>query len=170
MIHRLQATDAMGEPLTVEDLLVTGVVETAKAGTYKMTYRYTDAAGNMVTATATITVTADAEQPGGGGQGNSGDNNNGDGDLINEGNGGNYTAPGSNGNGNQIKPGNSGSQTTVTGDQILSSQPSLKQPTVPIKSIKSLPQANEKRAASWLALAGVGLMVLLATVGYRRKH
>ena len=170
----VSATDASGQALTVENLVVTGVVETARAGIYKVTYQYTDAAGNVVTATATITVTADAEQPGGGDHGNGGDSNgsdNGDGDLINEGNGGNPTAPGSNDNGNPIiKPDNSGNQTSVTGDQIISSQPNLKQPTTPIQSTRLLPQANEKRTASWLALAGVGLMALLATVGYRRKH
>ena len=163
------ATDAMGQSLTVDDLLVTGVVETAKAATNKVTYQYTDAAGNVVTATAIITVTADVEQPGSGDQVNVGDenngNDNGDGDLINEGYGNGKQIDG----GFPLNLGNRGHQTSVAGDQMLSSQPSLKQPTTTSKSTRSLPQTNEKRSASWLALAGVGLMAMLAVVGYRRK-
>ncbi|CAJ1227818.1 bacterial Ig-like domain-containing protein [Lactiplantibacillus xiangfangensis] len=178
------ATNATGQALTVDDLIVTGMVETAQAGAYKVTYQYTDAAGNVATATAMITVTADAEQPGSGDQVNAGDenngNNNGDSGLINE-NNGNNNGDGDlinegNGNGHQIDGGyplnlsNSGRQTSVAGDRIVSSQPSLKQPTTTRKSTRSLPQANEKQTASWVALAGVGLMAMLATVGYRRKH
>ncbi len=163
------ATDAMGQSLTVDDLLVTGVVETAKAATNKVTYQYTDAAGNVVTATAIITVTADVEQPGSGDQVNVGDENNGNdngaGDLINEGHGNGKQTDG----GYPLNLDNRSRQTSVAGDQIISSQPSLKQPTTTSKSTRSLPQTNEKRSASWLALAGVGLMAMLAVVGYRRK-
>ncbi len=52
----ISATDANGNPLRLSDLTITGNVDLTKPGTYKVTYSYTDAAGNVVSATAIITV------------------------------------------------------------------------------------------------------------------
>ncbi|KID45079.1 cell surface protein precursor [Levilactobacillus brevis] len=52
----VSATDADGKALSLSDLKVSGSVDPTKAGSYDVTYSYTDAAGNAVTKTATITV------------------------------------------------------------------------------------------------------------------
>ena len=52
----VSATDANGKDLSLADLKVSGSVDPTKAGSYDVTYSYTDAAGNTVTKTATITV------------------------------------------------------------------------------------------------------------------
>ncbi|MGA3557959.1 bacterial Ig-like domain-containing protein, partial [Lactiplantibacillus plantarum] len=52
----VSATDADGKALSLADLKVSGSVDPTKAGSYTVTYSYTDAAGNVVTKTATVIV------------------------------------------------------------------------------------------------------------------
>jgi len=169
------ATDANGQAISLKDLVITGTVQTNQAGTYQVTYQYTDAVGNVVTATATITVSADSEEPGDNGNGAGDNNNNGDGDHINEGNGGGTT-----------NPGNNGGQPNVDGDMINDSsnqQPAKTLPeqvaTDPAATLRSaptnatgsnLPRTNEAKPMSWLAALGISLLAILGAAGYRRRH
>ncbi|KRN08686.1 GH32 C-terminal domain-containing protein [Liquorilactobacillus mali] len=50
----VSATDAEGKPLDLKDVTVSGSVDTTKAGSYKVTYSYTDSHGNTVTKDAII--------------------------------------------------------------------------------------------------------------------
>ncbi|MFT8660903.1 bacterial Ig-like domain-containing protein [Liquorilactobacillus ghanensis] len=52
------ATDENGNPLKVTDLEVTGSVDPTKPGKYKITYSYTDGAGNQISKMITVTVVA----------------------------------------------------------------------------------------------------------------
>ncbi|MFC4652413.1 BspA family leucine-rich repeat surface protein [Lactococcus nasutitermitis] len=52
----VSATDEYGNPLTLDDLVITSTVDTAAPGTYNVTYSYTDVEGDTVSQTATITV------------------------------------------------------------------------------------------------------------------
>ena len=54
----VSAQDATGQPLTLAQMGVTGVVNIANAGVYPVTYSYTDAAGNLVSAVSQVTVVA----------------------------------------------------------------------------------------------------------------
>jgi len=54
----VSGTDADGQALTLNDVQVTGTVDMATPGTYRITYQYTDVAGNVVNATAKVTVVA----------------------------------------------------------------------------------------------------------------
>jgi len=159
------AKDATGNVLSIKDLVVTGKVDTTKAGRYQVTYQYTDVAGNVFTANATITVSAETTEPG----------DNGNGDHINEGNGG-----------GTVDPGNVGSQPGVTDDQLStgnSQQPAKTLPelaaTNPASTLRSgtthttnrnLPRTNETKATSGLVAVGMGLLAILGVAGYRRRH
>jgi LPXTG-motif cell wall-anchored protein len=50
------ATDAEGNPVDLKDVTVDGTVDETKAGTYNVTYTYTDEFGNVVSDTVTVTV------------------------------------------------------------------------------------------------------------------
>lgn len=50
------AFDQEGKPVDFKDIQVDGTVDTTKAGSYKITYSYTDATGNIISNTATVTV------------------------------------------------------------------------------------------------------------------
>ncbi|WP_318766469.1 BspA family leucine-rich repeat surface protein [Lactiplantibacillus carotarum] len=52
-------TDAAGNALTFKDITVSGSVDTSRAGTYTVTYSYTDVAGNVIRQLVTVTVTAE---------------------------------------------------------------------------------------------------------------
>jgi len=54
----VSGTDADGQALALNDVQVTGTVDMATPGTYRITYQYTDVAGNVVNATAKVTVVA----------------------------------------------------------------------------------------------------------------
>ncbi|MFC6295304.1 bacterial Ig-like domain-containing protein [Lactiplantibacillus daoliensis] len=168
------ATDANGQALSFKDLVVTGRVNTNQAGTYQITYQYTDTAGNVVTATATITVSADSEEPGDNGNG-TGDNNNGDGDLINEGNGGGTTNPGnnggqSNGDGDMIND-SSNQQPAKTLPEQVAADPATALQSAPTNvTVGNLPRTNEVKPTSWLAALGISLLAILGAAGYRRRH
>lgn len=69
------AKDANGQPVTIDQLTVTGQVDVTVAGTYLVTYNYTDAVGNVFTATAQVTVIAATTTP-------DTDDTNGSGDQI----------------------------------------------------------------------------------------
>ncbi|WP_164508185.1 bacterial Ig-like domain-containing protein [Lapidilactobacillus wuchangensis] len=58
----LSATDANGQPLTINDLTVTGAdqIDPEVPGTYLVGYHYTDQAGNELTQTASVKVVASA--------------------------------------------------------------------------------------------------------------
>ena len=58
----VKATDPEDGDLT-DKIVVTGAVDTNKAGTYKLTYKVTDSDGASATATATITVVKKGEEP-----------------------------------------------------------------------------------------------------------
>jgi len=53
--------DDAGQAVDVQQVVVTGAVDPTTAGTYTVTYQYTDAAGNLISKTATVTVTANEE-------------------------------------------------------------------------------------------------------------
>ena len=50
------ARDARDGVIAPENIITTGTVDTATAGTYTITYTVTDAAGNVGTKTRTVTV------------------------------------------------------------------------------------------------------------------
>lgn len=174
----VNAKDATGQAVSIKDLVVTGTVGTTKAGTYQVTYQYTDAAGNVFTATATITVSADTEEPGDGGNGNgsgngnnNGNNNNngnGSGDNINEGNSGGSTNPGN----NVGQPGVGGNNNGVTQQPAKTMPEQLAtDPAVNLRSATgNLPRTNESKSRSWLAALGISLLAILGVAGYRRRH
>lgn len=54
----VSATDQDGTAVDFKDIKVDGTVDTTKAGTYKVTYSYTDASGNVVSKEVTVTVKA----------------------------------------------------------------------------------------------------------------
>ncbi|MDO7804970.1 bacterial Ig-like domain-containing protein [Lactiplantibacillus pentosus] len=62
-------TDVNGGTVPFDELLVTGTVDTTKAGVYEITYQYTDASGKVFTEVVTVTVVeaddggANGEQP-----------------------------------------------------------------------------------------------------------
>lgn len=62
-------TDVNGDTVPFDELLVTGTVDTTKAGVYEITYQYTDASGKVFTEVVTVTVVeaddgdANGEQP-----------------------------------------------------------------------------------------------------------
>ncbi len=62
-------TDVNGDTVPFDKLLVTGTVDTTKAGVYEITYQYTDASGKVFTEVVTVTVVeaddgdANGEQP-----------------------------------------------------------------------------------------------------------
>lgn len=169
------AKDATGNALSIKDLVVTGKVDTTKAGRYQVTYQYTDVAGNVFTANATITVSAETTEPGDNGNGSDNGNNNGDGDHINEGNGG-----------GTVDPGNGGSQPGVTDDQLSTSNSQQLAKTLPELAAtnpastlrsgtthttnRNLPRTNETKATSGLVAVGMGLLAILGIAGYRRRH
>jgi LPXTG-motif cell wall-anchored protein len=49
-------TDVNGDTVPFDKLLVTGTVDTTKAGVYEITYQYTDASGKVFTEVVTVTV------------------------------------------------------------------------------------------------------------------
>ncbi|EQM53624.1 hypothetical protein N692_05365 [Lactiplantibacillus plantarum EGD-AQ4] len=51
-------TDVNGDTVPFDELLVTGTVDTTKAGVYEITYQYTDASGKVFTEVVTVTVVA----------------------------------------------------------------------------------------------------------------
>jgi len=57
----VKVLDAKGQAVATQQVAVIGTVDPMTAGTYTVTYQYTDAAGNLISKTATITVTADEE-------------------------------------------------------------------------------------------------------------
>ncbi|MBU7474463.1 bacterial Ig-like domain-containing protein [Lactiplantibacillus pentosus] len=65
-------TDVNGDTVPFDKLLVTGTVDTTKAGVYEITYQYTDASGKVFTEVVTVTVVeaddgdVNGEQPGDG--------------------------------------------------------------------------------------------------------
>ena len=91
----VSATDVNGKALSLSDVKVSGTVDTTKAGTYTITYSYTDAAGNVFSQATTVTVTA-ATNP---------DNNNNGNTDNNGGNTNNNGNTGNNGNGDNLNPG-----------------------------------------------------------------
>jgi len=169
------ATDANGQAISLKDLVITGTVQTNQAGTYQVTYQYTDAVGNVVTATATITVSADSEEPGDNGNGAGDNNNNGDGDHINEGNGGGTTNPGNNGgkpnvDGDRIND-SSNQQPAKTLPEQVATDPAATLRSAPTNATGSnLPRTNEAKPMSWLAALGISLLAILGAAGYRRRH
>ncbi|WP_338210832.1 bacterial Ig-like domain-containing protein [Lactiplantibacillus paraxiangfangensis] len=122
----VQATDATGQPLTVSAVTVSGTVNTSVAGTYPVTYTYTDIAGNFYTQTAVVTVVeaGKPDQPGNGGGttdpgdggGTTTDPGNGGGTTTDPGNGGGTTTDPGNGGGTTTDPGNGGGTTTDPGN------------------------------------------------------
>lgn len=64
--------DVNGDTVPFDKLLVTGTVDTTKAGVYEITYQYTDASGKVFTEVVTVTVVeaddgdVNGEQPGDG--------------------------------------------------------------------------------------------------------
>ncbi|MFD1420580.1 bacterial Ig-like domain-containing protein [Lactiplantibacillus songbeiensis] len=57
----VKVLDATGQTVDPQQVVVTGAVDPTTAGTYPVTYQYTDAAGNLISKTATVTVTANGE-------------------------------------------------------------------------------------------------------------
>ncbi|MCB5220787.1 bacterial Ig-like domain-containing protein [Lactiplantibacillus pentosus] len=49
-------TDVNGDTVPFDKLLVTGTVDTTKAGVYEITYQYTDASGKVFTEVVTVTI------------------------------------------------------------------------------------------------------------------
>ncbi|MFT9012946.1 bacterial Ig-like domain-containing protein, partial [Liquorilactobacillus mali] len=58
----VSATDAEGKSLDLKDITVSGSVDTTKAGSYKVTYSYTDSHGNTISKTISVTVSAEDSQ------------------------------------------------------------------------------------------------------------
>ncbi|AUJ30854.1 hypothetical protein BSQ49_04310 [Liquorilactobacillus hordei] len=54
----VDAKDADGNKVDLANITVSGNVDTTKAGSYEVTYSYTDKAGNVISKTATVTVVA----------------------------------------------------------------------------------------------------------------
>ncbi|RRK10307.1 DUF5011 domain-containing protein [Lactiplantibacillus garii] len=102
----LRVVDSTGQPASIEQVTVTGTVDTTKAGIYPVTYKYTDAAGNVLERTANVTVVAEPTDPGNGG--GTTDPGNGGG-TTDPGNGGGTTDPGN--GGGTTDPGNGGGTT-----------------------------------------------------------
>ncbi|MFT9372203.1 GH32 C-terminal domain-containing protein [Liquorilactobacillus hordei] len=71
----VSATDTKGNQIDLKDITVSGSVDTTKAGSYKVTYSYTDSQGNTISKTITVTVIAENSQKPDGNEGNSGSNN-----------------------------------------------------------------------------------------------
>ncbi len=55
--------DAVDKDLTVDDIVITGTVDTATVGTYSLTYEITDATGHTATYTRSIEVKAAVDMP-----------------------------------------------------------------------------------------------------------
>ncbi|CAJ1226318.1 bacterial Ig-like domain-containing protein [Lactiplantibacillus xiangfangensis] len=109
----VQVTDATGQPLTVSAVTVSGTVDTSVAGTYPVTYTYTDIVGNVYTQTAVVTVVeaGKPDQPGDGG-GTTTDPGNGGGTTTDPGDGGGTTTDPGDGGGTTTDPGDGGGTTT----------------------------------------------------------
>ncbi|PWG00459.1 bacterial Ig-like domain-containing protein [Levilactobacillus bambusae] len=56
------AIDAEGNPISFDDVTVSGSVNTSKAGQYQVTYSYQDATGKTITKTVTVTVGQSADK------------------------------------------------------------------------------------------------------------
>ncbi|MFC6202649.1 beta strand repeat-containing protein, partial [Lactiplantibacillus nangangensis] len=89
----VSGTDENGDALDFSQITVTGNVDPNTAGTYKVSYSYTDANGDSITKVITVTVTAKDTD-------GDGDNGNGNGGTDTDGNGGGDTDTGDNNNGN----------------------------------------------------------------------
>ncbi|PWG00567.1 hypothetical protein DCM90_02950 [Levilactobacillus bambusae] len=63
-------TDGYGRPITINNVVVTGTVDTNKPGDYLITYTYTDEGGNVFTVTVIVHVTGHSNVPGQSGSGN----------------------------------------------------------------------------------------------------
>jgi len=102
----VQLVDAQGKEVKLSQAMVTGKVDPTTAGTYAVTYHYTDAAGNIFTETATITVTKPDVNGGGNGGQPDGGQNPGQPTPGNNGNNGNsdQQKPDDNGNGDTLNP------------------------------------------------------------------
>ena len=87
----VSGTDENGDALDFSQITVTGSVDTNTAGTYKVSYSYTDANGDSITKVITVTVTAKDTD-------GNGDNGNGNGGTDTDGNGGGDTDTGDNNN------------------------------------------------------------------------
>ena len=57
----VDAKDADGNKVDLANITVSGNVDTTKAGSYEVTYSYTDKAGNVISKTITVTVIAKQE-------------------------------------------------------------------------------------------------------------
>lgn len=105
-------TDVNGDTVPFDELLVTGTVDTTKAGVYEITYQYTDASGKVFTEVVTVTVVevddgdANGEQPDAGEQPAQPD----DGDDLDDSN-----EQGQSGNGSQTEQPSEQPQTGDTG-------------------------------------------------------
>ncbi|ETY73676.1 BspA family leucine-rich repeat surface protein [Lactiplantibacillus fabifermentans] len=108
----ISGTDENGDPLTADQLTVTGKVDTNTPGTYEVTYTYTDTAGNQTSQTTTVTVVANDNGN------NSGDNGNTNNNENNSGNNGNTDNNENNSgdNGNTDNNGNSSDDNDDNGD------------------------------------------------------
>ena len=73
----VSATDAEGNQVALKNVTVSGSVDTTKAGSYKITYSYTDSQGNTISQTISVTVIAENSQKPTGNSG-SGTNKNGE--------------------------------------------------------------------------------------------
>ncbi|MFT8424195.1 MAG: bacterial Ig-like domain-containing protein, partial [Liquorilactobacillus sp.] len=58
----VSATDAEGNQVALKNVTVSGSVDTTKAGSYKVTYSYTDSQGNTISQTISVTVIAENSQ------------------------------------------------------------------------------------------------------------
>lgn len=180
----VSATDANGNALELKDVQVDGTVDTTTAGTYPITYHYTDAAGNVITATTNVTVTA-ATKP------DTGDNGSTDsGDQIDPEQPAKPTTPTTPTTKPTVKPVDpvaQPNQVTATGDKVqtASAQPVALNTVTPAKGhlaavAKStpaeakLPQTDET-ATTTTSVLGLSLLTLtglmsLVGLGRKRRH
>ncbi|MFC6181771.1 BspA family leucine-rich repeat surface protein [Lactiplantibacillus daowaiensis] len=185
-------TDATGQAVDINQVTITGNVDTMTAGTYTVTYQYTDAAGNVYTATATVTITDPTN------------GNNGNGDTIDPDENQKPTKPtdggttstggGTTGTTTEQQPGKAG--TTTNQGATINSQAAQIRPTNlvtaaqpkaastdltttstskgTVKATDNLPQTDEATTQNASAL-GMALLALTGVVswlglGRKRRH
>ncbi|MFC0424504.1 bacterial Ig-like domain-containing protein [Lactiplantibacillus plajomi] len=173
----VSATAAAGQPLALTDLTVTGKVTTNRPGTYQVTYQYTDAIGNVVTATATVTVVdpetpiepENPEKPKEPEQLGEVDGiQDGDNQQNGTGTGQETTADGDQVDGQSSTTSQSEKSEVLTPDAPKTVQPASAKAQA---SATSLPQTDETSRSALTVLAGVlGLSSLVAGVGATRRR
>ncbi len=190
----VSATDEHGRTLPLDQIKVTGDVDTHRAGRYLVQYSYTDAAGNQTSQATFVTVfDPDTDVDSGGSDGNQGGSNPGGDHNVGGGNGnqGGNNSGGDhnlgNGNGNQGEPNPDGNHDWNGGYQPQ--QPDLNedghQPTTPVltrpqpsqpalaSKPASLPQTGETdshEAGVLIGLTGLVVSGYLALAGRLKRH